>query len=160
VKGFLALLLGSGVGLVVGVMIGALIVMGFGYFESGGTQIPFNLQHNALAGKVNVLVDGKTTELKHLLSTLAPFYPQDIKNIARFAKSTGSLPMSVWGFVQSGNVQVCMTIIGPPNNNYSDVYILEFGRLTFSAVHIAGLVTLDWIAGSQDGYVLRDVVYP
>lgn len=165
--------MGGGVGLVVGVIIGAVIVTSFGYYESGGVQIPFNFEHNALAGKVRVTVNGRNTELKHLLSTLAPFYPQtllespgsqsgsmDMRDIAKFAQSTGNLPMSIWAFVQSGNVQVTMSVMGPPTSNDS-IYIVEFGRLTFEGVHITGLgYTVDWSQGSQDGYAMETVSYP
>ena len=174
-KGLLAVLFGAVLGLLPGILIGALVVTGVGYYESGGTQIPFNLEHNKIAAEINVRVDGKNCEMKHLLSTLAPFYPQTviidgepsnsnpqgIKNIAKFAKSTGNLPMSVWGFSQGGNIQVVMTVMGPPNSNDTNVYLLEFGRLTFLSVSITGLdVNVAWANGSWDGYMLQDVVYP
>ncbi len=160
-KGYLGIILGGIIGFLPGILIGALVVTGVGYYETGGTQIPFNLQHNAIAAKVSVVVDGKNCDLKHLESTLAPFYPQDLRNIAKFAKSTGNLPMSVWGFVQSGNVQVIMSIIGPPTDN-DTIYVLEFGRLTSASVEIQGpsFVPISWIERTTNGYAMVDISYP
>jgi hypothetical protein len=156
----LASVFGTG-GLLVGLMIGIALMGVFGYWETGGINIPFNLEHIGIAGNIQVIVAGKTCESHHVLTTIASFVPQDVKadvkDIFAFANG-GQFTQSLWTFTQSNNVRVSMKIWGPAEN--TTTYIIEFGRLTFQDVEISGFdFSISWTGGS-DGYALRSVTYP
>jgi len=155
-------LLGGAGGLVIGILIGMALISAFGYLQSGGVNIPYNLQHIGIANEVNVKVGGKSCVVHHILTTTSSFVPQDVKvdvkNLLEFSLA-GQLTQSLWTFTQDNNVQVSMTIIGPPEN--TSTYLLEFGRLTFQDVDISGFdFSISWITGQSEGYALRDITFP
>ena len=147
--------------LVVGIMIGLSIAVAFAFWQTGGVNVPYDLNHNTIAESVVVTVSGRECELKHVFTSVARFLPQDIINIAAFLKG-GDFTQSLWVFTIENNVQVAMTIWGGaerPDNETA--YLIEFGRLTFEQVSIQGVTfNIDWIANSQEGYCLVDLTYP
>jgi len=155
------LLIGGASGLVVGILIGLSIAVAFGYWQTGGVQIPYDLNHLTIAESVTVTASGRDCELKHIYTSVAKFVPQDIINIAPFALG-GEFTQSLWVFSRDNNVQVAMTIWGGAQTSRNETaYLIEFGRLTFEAVSIQGVTfTVEWTASSQEGYCLVDLTYP
>lgn len=162
-KGLLGFLFGGLGGLLVGFILGVAVMALFGFMVTGGVNVPYDTKHLEIAGKVQVQVAGKNCELKHVSTGSAPFNPQSVVDIWKFAKG-GTFTHSTWLFVQDGNTQVVMTVIGPPEN--STTYILEFGRLTFQAVQLSIIDTsgkvfsVSWAANTKDGYAVTDLSFP
>jgi len=151
------LFLGGIGGLTIGIVLGILIAQGISFAQTGGVNLPFNMEHNDIAYEVIVKVNGENCKLGHCYTTIAEFIPYDIKSITEFAQG-GEYTQSLWVFTQENNVQVTMVITGPNSQNG---YILEFGRQTPASVYIKAFqYTVDWSQASGEGYALTDVVFP
>jgi hypothetical protein len=159
-KGLLIGFIVGGVGsLLIGIIIGALIFAGYGYWQTGGTNIPYNQAHNDIAGLITVFAGGLRCDLKHVASSTAEFLPGSIVDISKFAKG-GQFPQSVWLFSEGGKPRLSLVITGPPDK--SNAYILEFGRLSFVEIHVVCQrfsIDITWVQSGEQGYALKQINY-
>ena len=153
-----ALLLGGSGGLIAGIILGALLVGGFQYFQSGGVGIPYAQDHVDIAHNFAVAMDtrdGKIQlDIKHI-QTSTFTYAQDVLNEHFVMKKGEVYTESLWAWCSSGNdVEVAMTIIGPSNGSYT----VEFGKVSFAPIYISGYgLHADWPGGETEGFAHVDV---
>jgi hypothetical protein len=134
-------ILGLSGGLFLGIVIGALLMGGLTYVQTGGTNIPYNTQHSTVA---NGFIAKDTTkgiiwQLKHVMTTQG-----------KYGGSYDTVE-SFWYWTEGGNdVQVTLSIWGPlPDGSYQ----CEFGRSVANGVEIAGFGhTINWPSASDIGY--------
>lgn len=160
-RSFVGIIIGGMGGLLLGIVLGVAFALGVGYWQTGGVNIPYNMEHNTIADSISVYVSGRKCELKHVFTSVAEFVPLDIINIIPFAQG-GEFTQSLWVFSKENNVQIAMTIWGGAETSENKIaYLIEFGRLTFEQVKISGVTfTIEWPASSHEGYCLVDLNYP
>jgi hypothetical protein len=157
-KGLMGFLFGGISGLVVGILIGALLMTAFCYFQSGGTNIPYDQTINSIANKFTVrdITWSKTLTLKHMLtapSEIGANAPLDIFPFAYHKTYT----QSFWVFCSGNDIDATMCIWGPGDDGKS--YMLEFSRVSGNAINIKGYsLDVTWAKGTNEGYAYTMVV--
>lgn len=124
-NGFLGYLIGGAGGLLVGVIIGAALVSGFGWIQSGGVNIPYDQTHSAIANHVKVrdVTWGRNLAVKHLQTgpvEFSPYAPQSIYFPAHLQTT-----QSIWVWTSGDDVDAVMCIVGPGNNSKAYVVLLS-----------------------------------
>lgn len=143
-------LIGGAGGLLVGLLIGLAISQGFGFVQSGGTNIPYDQKHLNIASKITV--HDKTANvaltLKHIQTGPSEFYP--------YAPYSAFNPrrtytQSLWVWCQDNDIDVTMVIWGPGDDGKS--FLIGFGRHMWNAVEIKGFGHVSgWGEGGPEGY--------
>jgi hypothetical protein len=143
-------LVGGVSGVVIGILIGALVFAGFGFLQSGGTNIPYDQNHVNIASKISIFdtTDGVALTCRHAQTgpaAMHPYAPLDTFT----ARETYT--QSVWFWCLDDDVDITMTIWGPGNDG--ETYYLEFGRHMGNAAEIKGFgYTATWEQGTTEGY--------
>jgi hypothetical protein len=148
-------ILGGGAGLVLGLILGVALMAGFGYLQSGGTNIPYDQMHNDLASRYSVysVTWNKPFVLHHLQTSIFTLKHSTFP-FAVFTEGHG-YTQSDWTWTENGDVEVYMTITGPTDDNTT---IVEFSRVCYNSVHIEGPnMDVTWPQGGEQGYTFAQV---
>jgi len=154
--GFLfgGLLFGGG-GLLLGILLGALAVGGYGYFSTGGVNIPYDTVHTNIANgfQVTDMTDSAGLTLRHMMTGSATYHPFASQDVFVAGQS---YTQSLWVFEADGDIDITMTIWGPGEG---DTYSVEFGRHAGNTIQIKGWgFTFSFPSGSNVGYASCSVV--
>jgi hypothetical protein len=148
-------ILGGGAGLLVGLILGVAIMAGAGYVLSGGTNIPYDQYHNAVAARYSVfsVTWNKPFALKHLQTSVFvlqhSIYPYAVFN------EGSSYTQSLWAWTENGDIEVLMTVTGPTDDNYT---LIEFSRVCYNSVNIKGPgIDVTWPQGAEPGFAYTQV---
>lgn len=157
-RDILSYIIGGAGGLVVGILIGAVLMAGFGFVQGGGTNVPYDTNHSDIANSVRVQDKQFNVNLTlHHLQTgpveFDPFAPQtfiydgggggDDKTLFPPHLQT---TQSIWSFTSGGDIDVYMRILGPGSDGHT--YNVDFNRLTGSETIITcGSQTVHWYSG-------------
>ena len=152
-RDILGYLIGGAGGLVVGILIGALAFGVFGFVQGGGTNIPYDTNHTAIANSVRVQDKGFNVQLSlHHLQTgsveFSPFAPNSV--FPAHLQTT----QSIWIFTSGNDVDVYLTILGPGTDGHT--FSVAFSRLMGNeAIITCGNQTVHWLQG--DGVMYSEI---
>jgi hypothetical protein len=135
---FGALIGGTGA-LVLGLLIGALVIGGFGYFQSGGVNVPYHMEHNQIANGFTAmdLTVTNTFKVRHVMTSEAQLYPH-----APYAVFTAreTYTQSLWIFTPTAgdqkDIELVMLIWGPGNDG--ETYDVSFGKFAHNSITVHG----------------------
>ena len=155
-EGFFGFVLGGVGGAVIGILIGVLIAQGLGFAQSGGTNIPYNMEHTVIANGfvVRDVTWGRTLSLHHLQTgpiTFSPYAPLSTMFPARHP-----CDQSIWTYTSDQDIDMVLVIDGPGTDGHT--YLAIFSRQMANEVSIAGFnVTLHWPSGAEPGWQVLEV---
>jgi hypothetical protein len=122
-----------------GLLIGALVIGGFGYLQSGGLNVPYHMEHNQIANAFSAmdLTVGINFKVRHVMTTEAqmyPHYPYDVFS------PTQSYTQSLWIFTPTAgdqkDIELVMLIWGPANDG--ETYDVHLGKFAWNSISVQG----------------------
>lgn len=141
-------LVGASGGLLLGVILGALLVTGYGLFETGGVNIPYDANHAKLAAMVTVIdtTNNAPLTLKHVMTASAAMNPNAALDVF---KAHSTYTESLWVFCSGNDIDVTMVIWGPGEDG--ETYVFGFGRHMWNGATISGFgQSVTWQQGGTD----------
>jgi hypothetical protein len=143
-------------GVLVGILIGALIVGGYMYTQTGGLPVPYDTNHSYIAGKFTVTTDQGTCTLKHISTAPAVFSPNVPLDVFVPHKT---YTQSLWTFDTANDIDVFLHIWGPGDDGKT--YLCEFGRSGSGAMTISGFgQTISWpVLGDWQATTMTGIGY-
>lgn len=153
-RDILGYIIGGAGGLVVGILIGALLMGGFGFIQGGGTNIPYDTNHSGIANSVRFWDKSYNVfeTVHHLQTGPIEFSPTAPMNLFPAHLQT---TQSVWIFTSGADIDCYMTILGPGTDGHT--YSVDFSRLTANEIEIVygtayGNQTVHWFQGDGVTY--------
>jgi len=152
-KGFLFRgIIGGSAGLLLGIIIGVTLFGAFGFVQSGGTTIPYDLNHSEIAHSFQVMDTTATVimNVKHLQTGPSIYWPSYLSPSSVFTRDT-QYTQSIWYWAtqDANNVEVMMVILGPADDGKT--YCVEFARFMGNGAQITGFgQTITWERGKPE----------
>jgi hypothetical protein len=149
-KGLLGFVIGGAGGLLIGIIIGVIAATGFGYWQSGGVNIPYDQNHNRIAESfvIRDVTYGATLSRKHLQTGPIEFSPT--APFSSYFPAHLQTTQSVWAFCSGDDIDIILIILGPGNDTRT--YSLNFQRLAANEISISSTllsVSVRWPGGES-----------
>jgi len=150
-KPILGFLVGGMGGLLLGVLLGVAFAFGFSYWQTGGVNIPYSMEHTKISKmiKVSDITDGVVLNVKHVMTTQAVYH--GYAPLSSFeSRETYTHSLWYWTTGDSRDIEVTMTIWGSAEDG---TYDIEFGRHAGNSIRIEGFgQTATWPQDGNEGY--------
>lgn len=145
------LVIGGAGGLIIGILIGAALMGGYGFLSSGGTNIPYDQNHIKIANGFKIVDTTWNVQLaphhqETAPITYSPYAPLDIFTPHQ------TYTQSLWTYTSGSDIDVLLVILGPSNDGHT--YLVSFSRQMGNSASINGFgMSGGWQQGSTESRI-------